>query len=230
MNKRLVKILCGAVFMCAGTVVANAQTVLFSENFNSATGTPNGYTFGDVVNNSITYADGVGVGGSRGVLIQSDFDNSQGFGGVAFQYQNGNVSGNTSMNLSDYTISFDAKVNKANGGFLFIAQTWPDPGFGGTGPTESKTSSDILLANADTFEHFDINLGTLIPTDAGLDTLGKTWQIAWQMDSGDYGEPSTGDQLVIDNVQLSMVPEPSSIALVLSGVMSGLVFLRRRKA
>jgi hypothetical protein len=102
------------------TVSAMAQVTIFTDNLDSLSGNSPGYSFGDAVNFSHTYVAGVGVGGSVGARILSDFSGTNGFGGVAYQYQNGNVTGNTSANLGDYTLSFDAAVNKANGGFALI--------------------------------------------------------------------------------------------------------------
>jgi hypothetical protein len=68
---------------------AMAQVTIFTDNFDSLSGNAPGYSFGDAVNSSRTYAAGVGVGGSVGAQILSDFGGTNGFGGVAFQYQNG---------------------------------------------------------------------------------------------------------------------------------------------
>jgi len=78
---------------------ADAQVTIFSDNLDSLTGNTPGYSFGDAVNFSHTYVASVGVGGSVGARILSDFGGTNGFGGVAYQYQNGNVTGNSSANL-----------------------------------------------------------------------------------------------------------------------------------
>jgi hypothetical protein len=155
----------------------------------------------------------------------SDFGGTNGFGGVAFQYQNGNVTGNSSANLSDYTLSFDAEVNKANGGFALIVQNWTGTFFSGTF-SQSQYPTEITLPTANVFQHFSINLGSF---NAGAVPTGQTWQIAWQMDEFTFGGPGTGDQLVVDNVQLTMVPEPSSLALGLLSA-AGFAIWRRRKS
>jgi hypothetical protein len=216
-------VLLATLSLCA--LPAMAQ-VIFSDNFNSLSGPTPGYSFGDAVNSSHNYTAGVGVGGSVGAQVLSDFSSGpNGYGGVAFQYQNGNVTGNSSANLSDYTLSFDALVNKANGGFALILQNWTGTFFSGTF-SQSQYPSEITLPTANTFQHFSINLGTF---NAGAVPTGQTWQIAWQMDEFTFGGPGTGDQLVIDNVQLTMVPEPSSLALAVLG-MASFAFLCRRKS
>src|SRR5664280_2387408 len=60
----------------------------------------------------VTYVNGVGVSGSRALVIQADFTQVNS-GYVAYQYVNSAVSGNTSSNLSDYQVSFDIKVNNS---------------------------------------------------------------------------------------------------------------------
>src|SRR5437899_8191426 len=157
---------------------AGAQVTIFSDNLNSLSGNTPGYNLGDAVNVSPTYVAGVGVGGSVGARILSDFGGTNGFGGVAYQYQNGNVTGNSSANLGDYTLSFDAAVNKANGGFALIVQNWSGTFFSGAF-SQSQYPSEITLATPNVFQHFSINLNSFNP---GAVPNGQTWQIAWQMD------------------------------------------------
>jgi hypothetical protein len=216
----------GVLFACASfcALSATGQVTIFSDNLNSLSGNTPGYNFGDAVNFSHTYVAGVGVGGSVGARILSDFGGTNGFGGVAYQYQNGNVTGNSSANLGDYVLSFDAAVNKANGGFALIVQNWSGTFFSGSF-SQSAYPSEITLATPNVFQHFSINLSSFNP---GAVPSGQTWQIAWQMDEFAYGGPGTGYQLIIDNVMVTMVPEPSSFALALLGAAS-FAFLRRRR-
>jgi hypothetical protein len=216
-----------AVVLAGTATVSQAQITIISDNLDSHSGATAGYSFGDATNFSHTYVSGVGVGGSVGAQVLSDFSPpGVGYGGVAFQYQNGNVSGNTSPNLSDYTLSFDALVNKANGGFELVVQAWSGQYFSGT-LSQGSTASDIRLATPNVFQHYDINLGTL---SSGLVPTGATLQIAWQMDEFTYGGPGTGNELVIDNVQLTMaVPEPSSMALGALGLAAFALRLRRNR-
>ena len=208
-----------------------AQIYIINDNLDSnvnGSATP-GYPFGDVANASHTYVAGAGVGGSTAAVVQSDFTPpGVGFGGVAYQYQDGNTGGlNTSANLSDYTLSFDAEVNKAGGGFSLIVQSWANTFFGGAGPTQSSSTSDFTVSTPGAFQHFSVNLGSL---SSGLNPTGQTLQIAWQMDEFTYGGPGTGNQLVIDDVQLTMVPEPSTLALSALGGLCGFVVIRRRRS
>jgi|KBSMisStandDraft_5_1062788.scaffolds.fasta_scaffold180416_3 hypothetical protein len=210
-----------AASFCTLSVIG--QTI-FSDNLDSLSGPTPGYSFGDAINFSHTYAPGVGVGGSVGAQVASDFGGTNGFGGVAYQYQNGNVTGNTSANLGNYVLSFDAAVNKANGGFALILQNWTGTFFSGTF-SQSQYPSEITLATPNVFQHFSINLSSFNP---GAVPTGQTWQIAWQMDEFAYGGPGTGNLLFIDNVMVTMVPEPSTFALAVLGAGS-FAMLRRRK-
>ena len=115
--------------------------------------------------------------------------------------------------------------DKAAGGFTLILQNWSGTFFSGSF-SQSQYPTEITLATPNVFQHFSINLGTLSP---GAVPMGQTWQIAWQMDEFAYGGPGTGDQLIIDNVMVTMVPEPSSIALAVLGAAS-FALLRRRKS
>jgi len=209
---------------CFCALSTMAQVTIFSDNLDSLSGNTPGYSFGDAINFSHTYVAGAGVGGSVGARILSDFGGTNGYGGVAYQYQNGNVTGNGSGNLADYTLSFDAAVNKANGGFALIVQNWSGTFFSGSF-SQSTYPSEITLATPNVFQHFSINLGAF---NAGAIPTGQTWQIAWQMDEFAYGGPGTGYQLIIDNVKVTMVPEPSILALSVLGAAS-LAVLHRRK-
>jgi hypothetical protein len=217
-------VLAVAALLAAMAAASHAQVTILSDNLDSRSGVTPGYSFGDATNFSHTYVSGVGVGGSVGAQVLSDFNPpGVGFGGVAYQYQSGNTTGNTSANLADYTLSFDALVNKANGGFAFIVQAWAGTFFSGA-MSSSQTASDIRLVTPNVFQHYDINLGTL---NGNLVPTGATLQIAWQMDEFTFGGPGTGDQMVIDNIRLTMVPEPSTLALGALG-LGVFVLIRRR--
>jgi hypothetical protein len=182
---------------------AQAPVTIFTNSFNSLSGTTPGYSYGDVANASFTYVNGAGVGGSVGARISGDFiAPGVGYGGVAFQYQNKNVTKNTDTNLSDYILTFDALANRDSGGFQIMLQTWSGANFSGTGPLTSSSISDVILGPSNIFVHCTLNLGTKL--SAGASATARSWQIAFIMDEAFFGGPGVGNQLVIDNVAVNM--------------------------
>ncbi|HSU53607.1 MAG TPA: hypothetical protein VLT36_06080, partial [Candidatus Dormibacteraeota bacterium] len=154
--------------LATAAATAQAQVTIISENFDTSL-SPGAnfskYVFGDTAaaSSSDAIAAGVGIGGTGGWKIVNDAPSgSSGFSGIGAQYQNGGITGNTSANLSDYTLSFDAK---ANAGSLNIQiQTWTGAGFGGTmtgtlntAPTPPGFGNDQVLTP--NFSHYSLNLG-----------------------------------------------------------------------
>ncbi len=179
-------------------------------------GTPYLFASGDAANYGMTYVDGAGPGGSRAILITTDFSGT-GWGQIDYEDRYLNVSGNTSSKLSDYTLSFDAtaKAQSAHPGFWLVVS-------GVHNGTQSQVNSPFLSLNApNTYQHFTLNLGS----DMGggtFDPLSTWWQFDFNLESFDFGDPSIGNQFSVSNVRLVMVPEPSPLmltALPLAGLM-----------
>ncbi len=64
-----------------------------------------------------------------------------------------------------------------------------------------------------------------------FDPLSTWWLFDFNIWNSWFGDPSTGDQLWLSNIKVTMIPEPSSLALVLLP-LAGLIsmrFLRRRQ-
>ncbi len=182
---------------------AQLPVTLFTNNFNALSGAAPGYSYGDVANVTRTYASGVGVDGSVGVRITGDFvPPGKGFGGVAYQYQNGAVTGNTNADLSNYVLSFDAKANRKGGGLQIILQTWSGTGFSGTGPLTSSSLADVILGDSNVVTHCSVNLGTQLRP--GASATAHTWQVAFVMDEAYFGGPGVSNQLIIDNLAVTM--------------------------
>ena len=132
--------------------VAQLPVTIFTNNFNSWSGTAPGYYYGDAANVSHTYVNGAGVGGSVGARITSDFKPpGSGYGRAAFQYQNGGVAGNTKTDLTNYMLYFDANPSRAGGGLQIVLQTWSGGGYSGTGPLTSSSLSDVILGDSNAF-------------------------------------------------------------------------------
>jgi len=140
----------------------------------------------------------------------------------AGQVQLMTVSGNTDPNAADYVLSFDAMGSQA-GPIQLGLQSWQNNYFGGS-QLINATLNDALSA-ANTWQTFSVNLGTI----AGANPTGATWQFNFQLNSWQWGGPSNTDTLTVDNIVLTVVPEPASLALIGLG-MAGLIMIRRRNS
>ena len=181
----------------------------------------------------------MGVGGSEAAIVQTDFTGASGYGGDGFQYQTTLASGNTSANDNDYTLSFDAEVNAANGGFYLDVQSFAGSTISGTASGEGTLASLVQLATPNVFQHFSYNLGQMLTNPYGVPNLpiatSQCWQIAFAIQNGigPWGEPTTDAQVIIDNIQLTMVepvPEPASLTFCAMGGLAAFAFLRRSKS
>lgn len=184
-------------------------------------------------NYSLTIGPGVGVGGSQGLQWLADFTGSySGYMAANMGYSGGNPSGNTSTSLGDYTLSFDIAVNGVglNNVQLNIegwAGQWFSGAFTSTGSGNIGVSS---VTPGSGFHNISVNLGAWKPLSS-FNPASQTYQFQWQVNGWELagGGPVVGQQVVIDNVQVTMtpVPEPSYSALMASGLV-GLLSLRRR--
>jgi PEP-CTERM motif len=221
-------ILAGALLISAA---AQAQVTIISEAFegNLSPGANfSKYTFGDTDSSTSTdaMAAGVGIAGSGGwQIINNAPSGANGFSGIGAQYQNGGIHGNTSANLSDYVLSFDAKANA--GSVNIQIQTWNGSGFSGgmsgtlsTAPNPPGFGNDQVLTPG--FTHYALNLGnTTVFPNGSINMQGGTIQIAMQFDGG--GATPYQNTLIIDNLALTMVPEPSCLALLGLGAIGWVV-------
>jgi hypothetical protein len=235
--KSLFKLATMAIMVGGFVATAPAQITIFSQNFDSglsASESLGGYHGGDITSLTFGIVAGIGTSGSSGVQeVNGTAGNTgNGYGYAAVQLQEHVVTGNTSANLGDYTLSFDAEGTA--GSLNLQIQTWSLANYGGsqggtlnTAPASPGYGNDLTLNP--TYTHYTLNLGnsSIFPAFAGFNALGGTWQIGFQQNGGGNGNPANLT-LNIDNVVLTMVPEPSSIALCAMGIMSGLVFLRRK--
>jgi PEP-CTERM motif len=233
-----------AIAMVAAPTV-EAQVYIINNNFDSAL--PSGVSFGDyfggnTTSGSIGINSTAGMGGSGAMEIVS-FGQSGGSAGYSYyggQYQDVNLTGNTSANLSDYTLSFDAKAytlslnGSASPGSLNLQlQSFAGPGLSGsvgtlnTAPANPGYGNDQTLTGS--YTHYSLNLGntSIFQGDSGFVPTSGAMQIAFQLNYG--GATPYAAVLDVDNLQLTMVPEPASVALCGLGLAAGIAFLRRRK-
>jgi hypothetical protein len=218
-----------AIALLAGIAgAAQAQVLIFSDNFDELTIGTNlaAWSGGSIANNTVT-AQADGVGGSLGIQWQVDFLQSYN-GYQAYQWQDGNVTGNTSPNPGDYTLSFDLDVvgpSALNNLQVNVqaANSWSGP-WGGTG------AAGVAVNPTLGWQHVSLALNNPVWTANGLTPQGSIWQVQFQLNGWQLagGGPATGEQVVLDNLSLSMVPEPASIALLGLGLTAGIASLRRR--
>jgi hypothetical protein len=219
--------------MCLGVAAAalfitsstKAQVVLFNENFDplSAAGavSVNGDFFGDTTSFSGAVVSGIGVGGTAGIEeVLNAASGSAGYSGANVEYGNGSLSGNTSSSLGDYTLSFDAMANA--GSLRLNIQSWAAnayvtyQGQMSTAPDSPGYGNDLTLNP--TYTHYSLNLGDSSVFQSYLDGFqptGGTILITFQLDGG--GATPYTDTLNIDNLELTIVPEPSALALLAVG-------------
>lgn len=217
--------------------IAQAQTTVFSDNYNGYTAGQNVLSASDVGNltsYSVIIASGVGTSGSQGLEWQANFNAAyNGWLQSQLGYSGGNPSGNNSLNLSDYTLSFDMAIPSgiALGNLQVNLQGWAGLWYSGamteTGAHNINTTAVTVGSG---FQHVSVNLGTWA-VGSGFDPSSQTYQFQLQVNGWELagGGPVTGEAIVVDNLQVAMVPEPSTVALVGLG-MAGLCWLRRRNS
>lgn len=193
---------------------------------------------GSSANNGIVA--GVGMGGTSAwqINVTANAGGSAGYSYYGAQYQNGGVTGNTSANNSDYILSFDAQsVGSVAGSLNIQIQSWTGAGFGGsqtgtlnTAPASPGYGNDLTLNP--TWTHYSLNLGdtSIFMNQGTFNPSGGTWQMAFQLDGPGAGANGWTETLNVDNLQVTMVPEPTILALSGMGISLTGLLIRRRLA
>jgi len=214
-----------AVMLLGGLVVrTQAQIIIYNEDFDGGYGGAFGTSqyFGGAPTG---YANTVVPSGGNPNGAWTETMTTTGWGDYyAGQLQLMTVTGNTDPNAADYVLSFDAMGSQA-ANIQFQVQSWPGNYFGGSMQLDSGALNDMLTA-ANQWQTFSLNLGSI----AGAVPTGATWQLAFQLNSWQWGGPGHTDTLTIDNIVLTdtPVPEPSTIALAGLGAAALLLFARRK--
>ncbi len=217
--KQIIRMISVVAALSGLTVTSHAQ-VVWSQNFDSLAlgtyGTTTDFAGGSGLPEAtsiVTPGDG-GAGNAMEVTFNP-------VSGLSVNFQSGTptyaASGNTSATLADYILSFDLAIQGVDistgyGGLQISVQN----GGGIFGPS---AVSPFITPPAGTagsgYQHYSYNLGTftgsLNPTSANL---------AFGIGVVAFGNNMTAspETLLVDNVQVTMVPEPSTFAMILGGL------------
>jgi hypothetical protein len=227
-------------FLVSLTSPAQAQHVVFSDDYESYAAGSNELvtawaSTSTLANYSVTVAASLGVNNSQGLVWQADFNS--GWSGTlptSMDYTGGNPSGNTDPNLNDYTLSLDLSVSQgiAANRLQMRINGWSGQNFTGTASWTGTGAIDTTSATVGSgFHHFSVNLGTFNSSYGGnFDPTAQSYQIQFQLNGWDLnnGGPVTGETMIIDNLQIQAVPEPSTLAMAGLG-LAGLMIIHRRK-
>jgi hypothetical protein len=241
-NKITKNVLLAAMLSGSAVFTSHAQVTIFYENFNTSSPFPdgsslinNGDTFGDTTSFSYGVVSGAGVGGNGAVqLVLNAASGSDGYSGASVVWASAYsppLSGNTLSSLSDYTLSFYAQANA--GSLALFLQSWTAEygsyqGQLSTYPEPAGYGNDLSLNSS--YTYYSLNLGntSIFQSNSGFQPNAGTMQITFQLDGG--GPTPYSDTLDISDLELTMVPEPSSPALCALGGLGAFGFLRHRKA
>ncbi|HXC36382.1 MAG TPA: PEP-CTERM sorting domain-containing protein [Candidatus Acidoferrales bacterium] len=232
----------GAVIAIAAgaALTTQAQTVVFDETFDplSSNGAVQaGYKFGDTTTDSSGVVAGIGVGGTAGwQTVDTAASGTAGYSGVGAQYQNGLTVAATDPSLGDYVLSFWAMESSTGGNtpnLTINIQTWTGTHFGGTmtgnGISAGANGAGTISLNS-SYTFYSLNLGnsSIFQTvNAGFMPNAGTYQVTFQVNGG--GATPYTDTLNVDDLELTIVPEPATLSLCGLGLAGGLMILRRRK-
>jgi hypothetical protein len=225
-----------------GVAQARASVIIFNENFATAPPFPDGSTlgfngdeFGDTTSETwgqVAPNAGYTTGQGALQLVLNAASGSDGYSGASVVWESSgssSLSGNTSANLSDYTLSFYAKDNA--GTLALLLQSWSGDyvtyqGQLTTYPQPPGYGNDLTLSSS--YVYYSLNLGnaSMFASEDGFQPNGGAMQITFQLDGG--GSTPYTDTLDISDLELTMVPEPASPILCALGGLAAVAFHRRR--
>jgi hypothetical protein len=132
-------------------------------------------------------------------------------------------SGATSANLADYTLSFDMAIQGVDittgFGGLQISVQGNDGGIFGQAAVSPFVVPPAGTANSG-YQHYSFNLGAPWTANGGGLQISTDTSLAFGIGVVAFGNSMTAspETLLVDNIQISMVPEPSSCAMLFSGL------------
>lgn len=192
------------------TAMAAPAAIILSSNGDFETGDTSGWT--SFVGAPSTF--GVTGDSSSGSFAGIVTNNTAPSGQVIKQ---ANLGAGTVNPGDTVTITFDAKGTFRDGGVLF-AEFFSEVSGGGTSSAEILSGGPLFLSDQATYVPFSF---TVV---AGADVSGG---VTLQFNVATGGAPTSFAEATIDNVVVSVVPEPSSTLLCVLPLL-GLVARRRR--
>ena len=231
-NERRMKQELGTLALIAAlgslSLTSQAQIVVWSQNFDSLSlGAYGAHTtdfVGDATNpalpaNNIVAPGAGGSGQSMALTFNAVNGTTLNLQTATLEY---GAAGNTSANLADYTLSFDMAVQGVNLAF----------GFGGVeigifGPGSWIFNGDALRLSFLTgppaagtgYQHFSLPFSGFVPSgNTALNPTDASFSVGFGVIN--YGNPMTAspETILVDNLQITMVPEPSALTMLASGL------------
>lgn len=222
------KLLLSTIAATALTAMS-VQAQIILENYNELTQGANLSAWsGSVANYSVT-AQPVGPDGSLAAEILADYPGSYN-GYAAYQWQSGSVTGATGSSAANYVVSFDLDV--VGPAVLNDLQLTTQAANSWSGPFTTTGSGSIPLSPTLGWQHVSIGLNAAPWAGNSFDPQGDNiWQLQFQVNGWQLagGGPATGEEVVMDNLEVDQVtvPEPASLALV--GLGAAALLIVRRK-
>lgn len=227
MKQNTSRIVLASLLVCS-VMAASAETILYSQDFSSNTGTSyafgggwgqvgpgeglvNDYAFWTASRGGITVTENV-----NGTLEISNADASFGLSGeeaISFKSVAGVSGVMTGQPLSEFRLSFD-----------YMSLTGTDVGMIARlcNGSWAQAVGDTGLTATGTMQTYSATLDTM--TDWGSFAVGLDnvdWD--WSMQFGSSSDVGMGEGFIIDNIQISQIPEPATIGLfgLIGGAMIG---------
>ncbi|MGP8198765.1 MAG: glycoside hydrolase 43 family protein [Limisphaerales bacterium] len=205
--KLTVKTMAWVAALSGFVMAANAQTVVWSNNFDSYPLSPFGSTYNDASGGNVTATIVSPGAGGAGQALQLSGNITNGVtenAGVNSPLYT--ASNNTDADLSDYTLSFDLAITHgANSGVGVTLNI-----FGGAAQANGSSYAVPISENTvgGGFQHYSVNMGTL-PTGYEIGALVPTSsQYQFQLLFLGYNASvtATPETIELDNLQITVVP------------------------
>lgn len=227
--KQITKALVAGLLL-SEAVTARSATIFFDDFQNPVSDVGVDYVQGDVQNPQFLFTGGA-------LVLQAEHTGANP-GVYAGFWRKGFLTGNTSPNPADYILSFDATaLGDVSTGWSgiggFSVEIWlgdtrvvPQDGMGHIIAGNQPPDYSQIVATADG-AHYDLNLGDpslwAAPFGRTIDQVQPQhdlWKISFGMQADDWGPGPQTFGLGIDNLTLTMIPEPSTWSLLIMGAFA----------